>query len=218
MLQRTIPLYRRRGCEHLFFPGAHTQRVMRALLFFFAVSLIVTASWPRPDQPSAATVLRMDLEQQADLSDLVLVGTVASARPFQATDGTIRTEYEMLVDRTLWGESRARRTVTLPGGALPSGRVTVIPGMPKLSLGEDCLLLLGPETTSGMRIPVGLGQGRLRLGRGFDGRRTLEQDHAGLSFTGIAGLREGEGGSVCDYSEVISRLQARLNVRRGEQR
>jgi hypothetical protein len=200
------------------FPGAYIQSVMRGILLLLAVSLIVTVSQPLFEQPSAATVVRMDLEQQADLADLVLEGTVASARPLRAADGTIRTEYELLIDRTLWGEPRARRIVTLPGGALPSGLVTLIPGMPVLSVGEDCLLLLGPETTTGLRIPVGLGQGRLRLGRGFDGRRTLAQDHVGLSFVSRTGLRDAEGGSIQDYSEVISRLQARLNVRRREQR
>ena len=94
---------------------------MRGILLLLAVSLIVTASQPLFEQPSAATVLRMDLEQQADLADLVLEGTVASARPLRAADGTIRTEYELLIDRTLWGEPRTRRTVTLPEAPCPRG-------------------------------------------------------------------------------------------------
>lgn len=193
-------------------------RVMRGILLLLAASLVVAASFPRGEHPSAATVVRMDLEEQAGLADLILEGTVASARPLQATDGTVHTEYELFVERTLWGEPSARRTVTLPGGVLPSGLVTVVPGMPVLTVGEDCLLMLGSPTPTGVRIPVGLGQGRLRLGRGFDGRRTLSQDRSGLSFVNGLGSREAEGGSVFDYSEVISRLQARLNRRRGEQR
>lgn len=179
---------------------------------------MVAALRPLAEHPSAATVVRMDLEEQAGLADLIVEGTVLTARPFQAADGTVHTEYELFVDRTLWGEASARRTVTLPGGALASGRVTVIPGMPVLSVGEDCLLLLGPVAPSGVRIPVGLGQGHLRLGRGFDGRRTLAQDRSGLSFIDSQGLRCADGVSIFDYSEVVSRLQARLNSRRGGQR
>ena len=84
-----------------------------------------------------------------------------------------------------------------------------------MRIASCCLVQKPPQAYA---FPWGWAKVACVWGRGFDGRRTLAQDRAGLSFVSRTGLRDAEGGSIQDYSEVISRLQARLNVRRGEQR
>ncbi len=68
--------------------------------------------------------------------------------------GLIETEYLMSVDRTLWGADLGMRTVRLPGGVLPDGRGMMIPGMPRIAVGEDVLLFLSRQTSWGMRMPM----------------------------------------------------------------
>lgn len=183
-----------------------------------ALAAVALVGLPAPRAPRAATVLQLDLPEQADLADLVLEGTVQHARPVEQPDGTVATEYELSVSSTLWGEHRANRVLRVPGGVLPSGRGTLVPGLPTLAVGEEVLLLLSAKGTHEWRLPVGLGQGKFRLTRAADGRRLAVRDARGISQVGSVGTTEVEAAEVFEYAEVRARLEAALNARRAEGR
>jgi hypothetical protein len=189
---------------------------MRALLAVLAALTLV--GLPAPSTPRAATVLQLDVPDQADLADLVVEGTVLHAQPVEQLDGTVATEYEIAVDATHWGEHRSMRVLRVPGGVLASGRGTLVPGMPALSVGEEVLLLLSAESGRGWRIPVGLAQGKFRLTRAADGRRLAVRDARGITQVGAAGSVEVEAAEVFEYADVRARLEAALNKRRAEGR
>lgn len=149
------------------------------------------------------------------MADLALEGRVVEAHPVAEPDGSIWTEYRVAVDQTLFGEALAERTIKLPGGTLPNGLVMVVPGVPRLSIGEEALLLLAGETTqAGARmIPVGLAQGKLTLVRGTNGRRLAVRDLAGIHAASETVHGEEASHDVHDYAELKARLTAAFATR-----
>jgi hypothetical protein len=128
----------------------------------------------------AGTALRMDLAALVRGSDLILEGRIDSARAQADERGRIETEYAMSVDRTHLGPHLPARTFRLPGGVLPDGRGLVLAGMPTLAAGERVLLFLSAPSAGGMRMPVGLSQGRLRLVETPDGQLLLARENGAL--------------------------------------
>lgn len=156
----------------------------------------------------AGTAIRMDLEEVFQRSDLVVEGRVLGGSSGETAEGTIYTDWEIAVDRTYWGDDQPTRVVRLPGGVLSDGRGMVIPGMPRVAPGEDVVLLLGEASQNGMRMPVGLSQGKYRIVVASDGERTAIQtgDHATLASA--QRLRRVEGLQMLDYADLVARLEA----------
>lgn len=168
-----------------------------------------------PTGVDAGTALRLDVPQLAERADLVLEGRVRSARGHQAASGLIETEYELEVDRTLHGEHQALRTLRVPGGVLPDGRGLLLPGMPRLLEGEEVLLFLSSESTGGVRMPVGLSQGKFRVETRLDGTRLLSRRHGSLTTIGAGGqLHDAAGDELFDYAETLAEVHAALARRR----
>ena len=182
------------------------------------LALLAAASQDRGHHPEASTALRMDLTQLVAGADLVLEGRVVSTTPLVAADGLVHTEIQLLVERTYWGEHLGVRTLRLPGGVLPDGHGTLIPGMPQLATGQDVVLVLSPETHLGSRVVCGLAQGHYSLLRDVRGRRlavrwqadaTLDPDaHLGALVPGGVGAAE-----VLEYAELVARLESAVAAR-----
>lgn len=154
----------------------------------------------------------MDVEELVDRSGLALEARVVQAQPVNM-NGDVYTDYQLAVDRTWWGEPQSVRTVRLPGGALPSGRVTMVPGMPSLVPGDDVVLLLTEADDAGRRVVVGLSQGRWRIvGDGQGGKLAVRDDEGGILVapSGTSDARM----DVLGYAELVSRLEAATQTRR----
>jgi hypothetical protein len=112
--------------------------------------------------------------------------------------------------------------VRLPGGVLPDGRGLVLPGMPRLVQGEEVLLFLSREGKTGLRLPVGLAQGRLRIERAPDGTRRLVRETVGLELVDEHGQRlpPGAARELLDYAAVVAQVEtlAQRKRARGEKR
>lgn len=171
---------------------------------------VLLAGFPlRRSGVEAGTAVRMELEEMARGADLIVEGRVLSASA-EEQGGWIETEYLLRVDRTLAGTDERWRALRLPGGVLPDGRGMILAGMPRLSAGEDVLLFLGAESEHGIRMPVGLAQGKFSVLRRAGGGKVLVREPAGLTLvdarTGEA--RSEEGRTVLDYASVVARIQA----------
>ena len=187
---------------------------MRGTLGLAAItftSLAFLASRGETVRPlEAGTALRMDLGEIVGRSELVLEARVVSTTPVEGPGGLVWTDAQLLVDRTFLGADQGVRTVRLPGGVLPSGRGTVVPGMPTLVPGEDVFLMLTGASESGGRVVVGLSQGRFRVVRDVTGARfAVRRNGGGVLVDGVTGHVTPEGSrEVIEYAEMVAMLES----------
>lgn len=165
---------------------------------------------------TAGTALRMDLEQLVEGSDLVLEARVLSQTPLLGSNGLVYTDFELEVQRTFWGEDRPSRRIRLPGGALSTGRATLIPGMGTLRVGEEALLMLSPEGPQGARVFCGLSQGCYRILTPLTGPRVASREASAEALldetTGT--LVPGMQSEVLEYADLIARCTAAVSAKR----
>ncbi len=190
---------------------------MRSVLTILAVTglaLLLLRPALRGPGVRAGTALRMDVPDLVEAADLVVEGRVLAARAVETASGLVETEYELLVDRTFRGAPVATRTLRLPGGVLDDGRGMVLAGVPRLLEGEDALLFLSAPGSRGVRMPVGLAQGRYRVLTRLDGSRVAVRDQADLGLVDPAtGRLLGEGGAhVRDYADLVAEIQAAMGA------
>ena len=178
-----------------------------SLLVAFLVSGIVS----RPVGVEAGTAVRMDVSELTLNSELVIEAHVLSAVAVQA-GVQIETEFLLEVRRTFVGEDLPYRVIRVPGGVLEDGRGMLLAGMPSIVPGEDALLFLRGEAPSGVRMPVGLAQGKFSIVQRPGGRKTLVRDSAGMTLVhpDSGALIQNSGRTVFEYADVIARIEAAL--------
>ncbi len=189
--------------------------MLRPLLAALAAGVTL---WCLPPAPSrsveAGTVVRMDIEELARNAELVFDGRVLFARSFRDERGLVRTEYTVSVATSFAGGPQSTRTFELPGGTLADGSGLMIPGAPSLAVGEDVLLFLTRESASGLRVPVGLAQGKLRLVRDGAGRAGLVRENADLTLVDpqTGALSAAPVPAVLAYEAVAERIRSALTA------
>jgi hypothetical protein len=179
------------------------------------IGLCVLLAFVRSAPVAAGTAIRLDLPGLVDHAELVLEGRVQTIECARDARGRIETRYTLAVARTFFGEARAQRVVRVPGGVLPDGSGLVLPGLPRLALGEETLLFLSAESRAGLRVPVGLAQGRFRVERTANGARQLVRDVTDLALVDEQGhlLPEGAAAQTFDYAATIARVEAAVAAR-----
>jgi len=185
------------------------------LLLSLALGLLAVLS-PRGSEPGVGAGTAVRLETVSDLVDeahLVFEAHTRSTRTVIGATGRIETEYTFDVDRTFLGEETSERVVRIPGGVLPNGNGLLLPGLPQIVAGEDVLLFLSEAGSSGVRMPVGLSQGKFRVETSLDGSRRLSRRHGALTVvdprSGV--VHDGGGEAVFDYAEVIAEVHAAVS-------
>ncbi|MDF1798389.1 MAG: hypothetical protein P1V81_04375 [Planctomycetota bacterium] len=193
-------------------------RTLLTLLAFGALSLLVSRPLFTEPAVRAGTALRMDVPDLVEAADLVLEGRVLSATPVETEEGLIETEYELAVDRTFRGDDVFLRSVRLPGGVLEDGRGMLLAGVPHLREGEDALLFLSHAGPRGVRLPVGLAQGRYRIVTRLDGSKLAVRDQSdlGLVDPSTGDLLEADGLHIRDYAELVAEIEASMGSVRSQ--
>ena len=164
----------------------------------------------------AGTALRMDIPELVEGAELVVEGRILSAKAVETQDGLVETIYQLSVDRTLLGEDQYNRSIRLPGGVLEDGRGMLLAGMPRLRVGEDALLFLSSAGDRGVRVPIGLAQGRFSIVTRLDGSKLAVRDQGDL------GLVDGETGEILHsgsqyvraYADLIAEIEAAVGAKR----
>lgn len=184
------------------------------------IGLCVLLAFVRSAPVAAGTAIQLDLPGLVDRAELVLEGRVQSIECARDPRGRIETRYTLAVARTFFGEAVAQRVVRVPGGVLPDGSGLVLPGLPRLALGEETLLFLSAESRTGLRVPVGLAQGRFRVERTVNGARLLVRDVTDLALVDEQGhlLPEGATSQTFDYAATIARVEAAVAARTERER
>lgn len=159
----------------------------------------------------AATVRQFNLEQMVDRADRIFRGTVLEAKEgtVQAGGGELPiVTYRIRVDEALKGEFQELKGQTIAEvrmiGKLDSSRaaaqrrLSTMPVLLRLEVGQDYLLLTTPPSAIGLSTTVGVGQGSFRL-FGKPGQETAVNayNNQGL-FTGMSRAAAGipSGGPV----------------------
>src|SRR5262249_50878751 len=152
--------------------------------------------------------VRLDVPGLARNAALIVEARVLSARPVE-TGGLLQTEYVLEVARTLAGSDEPHPGVRLPRGGRADRSGPLVPGMPGISEGENVLLFLTEESQNGMRMPVGLSQGKFGVVSLADGQKRLVRDASAATLV-APGQESGELGSrsVIDYAEAVAEIEA----------
>jgi len=190
-------------------------RILSLILGLIFLVFVLASLVGRPPGVEAGTAIRLGVPELVDSSDLILEARVLSTYSFEDR-GRIETEYLLEVARTFEGVDEAYRAVRLPGGVLEDGRGMVLAGMPRISAGEEVLLFLTPAGRTGVRMPVGLAQGKLALVRRADGAKVLSRDSSGIALLNPASGRviRSQGATILDYAEIVAEIEAALSLKR----
>jgi hypothetical protein len=196
-------------------------RLLAASFGLFAATFVLAYLRPAAQDVEAGTALRMDVPELARRADLIIEARVLSLKAIEAGAGRIETEFLLEVERTLAGDDLPLRAVRLPGGLLPDGRGMLLAGMPGLRVGESALLFLSAPTETGMRMPVGLAQGKLGIVTNAAGEKLVVRDASslGLVSPGSTAVHDAGGLTLLPYAEVLAEIEAaRAGALSGEQR
>ena len=164
----------------------------------------------------AGIAVRMGTEDLVLAADLVLEGRVVALRAATSTSGRIDTEYTLAVTRTFWGSHEPTRVVRIPGGVLADGRGMLVPGLVRLALGEDVVLVLSRASAHGARMPIGLAQGEFRIVTDRFGNKVAVRSNADLALAnGVTGvLSSGASSSIIPSAELVAILASAAATKR----
>lgn len=184
---------------------------------FCVFALLALAGWAASSldrrsagEALAGSALRMDIEQLVDHASNVIEGRVIALSVELDGLGRPCTRATISVDRDFVGQASGSFDLRWPGGVLPSGDGMVIAGMPRAAVGEEVVLFLTEESSAGLRLPVGLAQGKFRVVHSVGGAKRLVREHADLELIDPHSARSQhvDASASLDYAETVARLEA----------
>lgn len=179
----------------------------KALSWMLAAMLAAIAA-----PAGAAMILKMNLAELTDRADTIFRGQVLAAEPGKIAigGGTLPTvTYRLRVDEAFKGQFEPKenaspeveitmlgtlKAVTHSGGSTRLS--SSLPEVPKLQVGESYVLFTTAPGKSGLRSPVGLGQGSFHIYAGANKAELAvnELNNLGL-FDGAASAQRAERGA-----------------------
>lgn len=198
---------------------------------FKALSWMAAATLAVLTAPAgAAMILKMNLGQLTDRADAIFRGEVLSVEPGKIAigGGTLPTvTYRLRVDEAFKGQFESKQNgspevqITMLGtfkATARSGSQTrlssSLPEVPKLRVGESYVLFTTAPGASGLRSPVGMGQGSFRIFAGANKTELAvnELNNRGL-FEGTGPARRAAQASEgpVSYTQLATAILAELN-------
>jgi hypothetical protein len=182
-------------------------------LVAFSLGLLLSAQAPA----TATSVVRLDVDQLSDKAEVIIHGRCVRKQARKDRQGDIVTDLTLEVFDGLKGDLGRTFEFTVYGGVLPE-RGSAIAGAPTFKTGEELLVFLGPVNARGLRMVIGLAQGKYTIRR---------ERGKTLAFRNLQGLRlvDSETGEEHDpepeqgvpFDELLARIKARLAEKaRGE--
>lgn len=191
-------------------------RTLLPIALVGALFLVVTALVVASRDVSASTVEKLDLPGLFDRSEHVVHGRVVKLSVALGAHGRPETSVELELTTSFWGDAQHTLVFKVPGGALPDGRELVIPGLPKLAVGEEVLLFLSRESKRGLRLPIGLAQGKFQVVRDEHGPAVLLRGASELEVLDPASGKSEklETRATLDWHATARELERLAGVRR----
>ena len=160
-------------------PAMLTLTLLAVIAFIVGSGSVRTTEPALAQQPAAnqASLERLTLGEMVDRAGRIFRGTVISAEPgsLEVGGASLPTMvYKFRVDRVFKGNFETKDGIAFadvtmlgsPKTANRSGNLVKLNSIPAPSLmkvGSDHLILLTPESSVGLTVPVGLGQGNFEL-------------------------------------------------------
>ena len=191
---------------------------MRSLLVcgLAAIAYLIAGPFFRTPGVSAGTAVRLGVQDLSYNSALIIEGRVLTSGTVDV-DGLVATEYLVEVERTFEGADEAYRSICLPGGVREDGSGMLLAGMPMVFEGDTSLFFLTGESSNGMRMPVGLSQGKFDVTRLVDGSKQLTRDASDVTLVSpVTGSPAGPAGpAIYDYAAVVADIERGLARKKG---
>ncbi|MBX3465770.1 MAG: hypothetical protein KF878_02595 [Planctomycetes bacterium] len=155
--------------------------------------VLALAFWPTGEARST-TVEALEPEDLVARAEAIVWGDVVAVRAdWDERRTRIYTHVEVAPRETLKGGPAPTVALKLPGGEV-DGVVSVVHGVPRFRPGEEVVLhVTAAHARSGVRVPVGLGQGLHRVVRPGHGPAIATRDTRDLHLArpGVAGVQPG---------------------------
>lgn len=130
----------------------------------------------------ATIVEALEVAELVARADRVVEARVAGVEPALDRQGRPATRVGLVVLSSVKGANGSVVECVLPGGTA-GGRTLRIAGVPKLEPGEEVVVFLSRESSAGLTLPIGLGQGVYRSVRDpKTGAAHLRADLSGLDL------------------------------------
>jgi hypothetical protein len=183
--------------------------MLRTTCILASIAFVLALLLARAAPVDAGTALKLDVPGLVSQAELAFEGRVLAARTTCDARGLVSTEYTVSVHRTYWGEPFGTRVFSLPGGVLPDGSGLVLAGMPRIDVGEDVLLFLSAASANGLRMPVGLAQGKFKIVRDAQGLASLVRTQADLMLVDptTGSTQPAAGWSALDYQATVGQIE-----------
>jgi len=141
-------------------------------------TLVAAVLWIVPTSASATTIVALDDAALVKAADTIVVGSVIGTQTLVLKGGAIVTRANFQVYRVLRGAKVGDvLTLDVPGGRV-GGMIADTSGSPKLQAGQMYLGFL--ESHAGVRVPLGLSYGLLKVRTDASGVRRVYRDTDGL--------------------------------------
>lgn len=136
---------------------------MRLLLCAAAAGAAGLAWSAAPLRATSSAVGPADLPSLVAGAQRIAEVRVLDAQPALLPDGRIETRFALATLAPLKGAQSALQELRMPGGEV-AGRGLLLPGLPRLAVGQRLILFLSePTAERGWSLPVGLGAGAFEV-------------------------------------------------------
>jgi len=164
----------------------------------------------------ATIVVALPEDELVQTSDTIIMGSVLALEALAVPGGHVVTQAQIQVLRPVRGAKRnAVVTVRYPGGRLPNGLAAFVDGAPELRVGDMVFAFL--ESRAGVRTPVGLRYGMLKVRRDTSGAYLVTRDTDGLILvdrTGKAAKPEVAHLRAVPLDDLVARIEKRMRALR----
>lgn len=182
---------------------------LRALLAATVAALVIL--WTSPAR--STSVEQLDRAQVVERAAAILWGDCTSVEAeWDESRTRIFTRVRIVPREVLKGDRQlAALELKLPGGER-DGKVYVVHGMPRFQPGQELVLCASaPHPKSGVRVPIGLGQGVWQVERRAGAAGLARRDTRELMLM-TPGARGGRSGALEELplSELLERLRGEV--------
>lgn len=135
-----------------------------------------------PRLASATIMVPPSDDEMVASAQIIAMATVERIEVVIAPNGQVMTHAELKIEHGVRGpDDGTFVAMVYPGGVLPNGVKSTVPGAPELKVGDRVFTYLR-TAPSGSLIPIGLRYGVLDVHRGTDGQYRANRRLDGLSF------------------------------------
>ena len=184
-------------------------RAHKSVIVALAALAILSASLA-----GATTVQKFSLQDLAKKSDTIALAHVEDV--YARWDDNHKEIYTFITLKVTDGVKNSRKndvlTIRQLGGSA-DGKISVVPGMPTFTTGEEVVVFLSPKDRAGYPWVMGLQQGKYTVSTDNNGFKQVRNDVDGLKTMSLNGsVDEAKAAPVQPLASFLDGIRTDLNV------